>query len=54
MKKCLCLMAVSIVMVGCNDSLEFNPSIEAGEGVYATIEQPDYSFTKALNFTDEN
>lgn len=45
-------MAVSIVMVGCNDSLEFNPSIEAGEGVYATIEQPDYSFTKALNFTD--
>lgn len=52
MKKCLCLMAVSIVMVGCNDSLEFNPSIEAGEGVYATIEQPDYSFTKALNFTD--
>lgn len=52
MKKCLCLMAASIVMVGCNDSLEFNPSIEAGEGVYATIEQPDYSFTKALNFTD--
>lgn len=52
MKKCLCLMAASIVMVGCNDSLEFNPSIEAREGVYATIEQPDYSLTKALNFTD--
>lgn len=45
-------MAASIVMVGCNDSLEFNPSIEAREGVYATIEQPDYSLTKALNFTD--
>ena len=48
MKKSLVMLAsAAIVIVACQESL--NPTIDSGKGVYATIEQPDFISTKALD-----
>lgn len=52
MKKSLVMLAsAAIVIVACQESL--NPTIDSGKGVYATIEQPDFISTKALDYSSD-
>lgn len=52
MKKCsILLVATSVIMAGCNNSIEVVPEVE-NEDVTATIEQPDVLTTKGLSYSD--
>lgn len=52
MKKCsILLVATSVIMAGCNNSIEVAPEVE-NEDVTATIEQPDVLTTKGLSYSD--
>ena len=51
-KSCLYLIAASVVVASCNDTMEISPVVEKAEGTYVTIEQPDVVSTKGLNYND--
>lgn len=52
MKRNIVFIALGYALVaGCNEKVELTPDV-IGEGVYATLEQPDYIETKSLDYSD--
>lgn len=52
MKRNIVFIALGCALVaGCNEKVELTPDV-IGEGVYATLEQPDYIETKSLDYSD--